>query len=224
MSNPSTQYFIRNLNADINEVKRELDKFYRYQHEEREKVARNWAIKHGWYDWFCKETALIGRTAKYGSQIRSIVNAVPILGKNTIVGFSQSYGDGYNDSYYIQNPNGTFGYGISINYSPDIPYYVYRINRGYDSDYNAKSFNEVLNFIKKDVLIWLTGGKTREYKRVGWMEPMGGYTQSRIKATKPYMVVPGSPVGDMVLQYRAKNRKKAKKKTADSISKKEFVR
>ena len=204
--NPATSTFLKNLDKDVAQIKAELDK--QFWREQKDKLAFRWAVDHGWHDWFCHESALVGRTAKYGSQINSIVKAVPILGKNTIVGFSQSYGEGYNDSYYIQNPNGTFGYGIKVNFSPSVPYYVYRIDRWSDSDYNAKTFNDVLNFIRKDVIIWLAGGKTVEYDAYkSGRNSVSGHTQSRIKATKSVTIVPDSPLGRMYIAQKNKGKK-----------------
>lgn len=204
---PATSTFLKNLDKDVAQVKAELNSTW--STSEREKIAFRWACAHGWYDWFCKEPALIGRTAKYGKMIQSIVKAVPILGKNTFVSFSQRYGEGFVDYFHIGRENPDFGYGVRVDSNG---YYVYREGRGYGADYKSKSFRDIVKFIEKDVIIWLAGGKTAEYHGYTYPDPIKpSYTQSRIKATKPFMVVPGSPVGDMVLKYRAKNRKSKKR-------------
>lgn len=210
--NPATSTFLKNLDKDVAQVKAELNSTW--SNSEREKIAFRWACAHGWYDWFCKEPALIGRTAKYGKMIQSIVKAVPILGKNTFVSFSQRLGEGYVDYFHIGRENPDFGYGVRIDSDG---YYVYREGRDMGADFESKSFRDVVKFIEKDVIIWLAGGKTREYESVprNYLyqknNTSSGAVQSRIKATKPFMVVPGSPVGDMVLKYRAKARKSKKR-------------
>lgn len=204
--NPATSTFLKNLDKDVAQVKAELNSAW--LNSEREKIAYRWACDHGWYDWFCKHTALIGRTAKYGKLIQSIVKAVPILGKNTFVSFSQRYGDGYVDYFHIGRENPDFGYGIRIDTDG---YYVYRLGRGYGADYKSKSFRDIVKFIEKDVLIWLAGGKTAEYHGYTYPDPIKpSYTQSRIKATKSFMIVPDSPLGKMYIQERVKQRKKRK--------------
>lgn len=209
---PATSTFLKNLDKDVAQVKAEMNSTW--STSEREKIAYRWACDHGWYDWFCKEPALIGRTAKYGKLIQSIVKAVPILGKNTFVSFSQRLGEGYIDYFHIGRENPDFGYGVRIDSDG---YYVYREGRDMGADFESKSFREVVKFIEKDVIIWLAGGKTREYDNVPRSylyqknSTSSGAIQSRIKATKPFMVVPGSPVGNMVLKYRAKARKSKKR-------------
>lgn len=203
----STTTFLKNLDKDVAQVKAEMNSTW--STSEREKIAYRWACDHEWYDWFCKHSALIGRTAKYGKLIQSVVKAVPILGKNTFVSFSQRYGEGFVDFIHIGRDNPKFGYGIRIDTDG---YYVYRLGRDYGADYKSKSFRDVVKFIEKDVIIWLAGGKTAEYHGYTYPDPIKpSYTQSRIKATKPFMVVPGSPVGNMVLKYRAKARKSKKR-------------
>lgn len=217
MADISTYWFLNNYERLCKEAKTKMV-FDRWN---KDKIGREYAIKMGWWDWFCHESALIGRTEKYGKLIASVVKAIPILGKNTFVSFSQRLGEGYVDYIHIgRNDTPKFGYGIRV-YNDG--YYVYREGRGFGADFKSRSFREVVKFIEKDVIIWLAGGKTAEYRGYTYQDPIKpSYTQSRIKATKPYMVVPGSPVGDMVLQYRAKNRKKAKKKSAEPISKREL--
>lgn len=217
MANISTYWFLNNYERLCKEAKNKMD----YDRWRKDKIAFDYAVELGWYDWFCKESALIGRTEKYGKLIASVVKAVPMLGKNTFVSFNQRAGDGYIDYFHISRSKPTeFGYGFR--YDKD-GWYVFREDRWMDSDYTAKDFRNVIKFIQKDIIIWLAGGKTVEYDSYkSGRNSVSGHTQSRIKATKPYMVVPGSPVGDMVLEYRAKNRKKAKKKSAEPISKREL--
>lgn len=211
MADVSTYWFLDNYERLCKEAKEKMD----YDRWKKDKIAFDYAVKLGWYDWFCKESALIGRTLKYGKLIESIVKHVPILGRNTFVSFAQRVGDEYIDYFHIGRSKPTeFGYGIRVTKKG---YYVFREDRSSGADFESKSFRDVVKFIEKDVLIWLAGGKTREYEDVPrsyrWQknDTSSGAIQSRIKATKSYMVVPGSPVGDMFLKYRAKARKSKKR-------------
>lgn len=204
MADVSTKWFLDNYEKVCADAQIDM----RYDRWNKDKIARSYAVKLGWYDWFCKESALIGRTLKYGRLIESIVKHVPILGRNTFVSFAQRYGDGYVDYFHISTSGPTeFGYGIRFDKDG---YYVFREGRWRGADFESKSFRDVVKFIEKDVLIWLAGGKTREYDSYG-KNASSGAIQSRIKATKPFMVVPGSPVGDMFLKYRAKANKSKKR-------------
>lgn len=205
MAKVSTKWFLDNYEQVCAEAQAKM----KYDWWNKENTARKYAIKLGWYDWFCKDSALIGRTLKYGRLIESIVKHVPILGKNTFVSFAQRYGDGYVDYFHISTSEPTeFGYGIRFDKDG---YYVFREGRWRGADFESKSFRDVVKFIEKDVLIWLAGGKTREYDSYAKNKTSSGAIQSRIKATKPFMIVPGSPVGDMFLKYRAKARKSKKR-------------
>lgn len=211
MANVSTKWFLDNYEKVCAEAQAKM----KYDWWKKDKIAFDYAVKLGWYDWFCKESALIGRTLKYGKLIESLVKRVPILGRNTFVSFSQRAGDGYVDYFHISTSGPTeFGYGIRFDKNG---YYVFREGRWHGADFESKSFRDVVKFIEKDVLIWLAGGKTREYEEVPrsyrWQknDTSSGAIQSRIKATKPFMIVPGSPVGDMFLKYRAKANKSKKR-------------
>lgn len=210
MAEVSTYWFLNNYEKVCAEAQAKM----KYDWWNKNKIAFDYAVKLGWYDWFCKESALIGRTLKYGKLIESLVKQVPILGKNTFVSFAQRVGDEYIDYFYIGRDKPTFGYGIRVTKKG---YYVFRNGRSSGADFESKSFRDVVKFIEKDVLIWLAGGQTREYEDVPrsylWQknDTSSGAIQSRIKATKPFMVVPGSPVGDMFLKYRAKANKSKKR-------------
>ena len=210
MGDVSTKWFLDNYEQVCAEAQAKM----KYDRWKKDKIAFDYAVKLGWYDWFCKESALIGRTLKYGRLIESIVKHVPILGKNTFVSFAQRVGDEYIDYFYIGRDKPKFGYGIRVTKKG---YYVFRNGRSSGADFESKSFRDVVKFIEKDVLIWLAGGQTREYEDVPrsyrWQknDTSSGAIQSRIKATKPFMIVPGSPVGDMFLKYRAKARKSKKR-------------
>lgn len=210
MGDVSTKWFLDNYEQICAEAQAKM----KYDRWNKDKIAFDYAVKLGWYDWFCKESALIGRTLKYGKLIESIVKHVPILGKNTFVSFAQRVGDEYIDYFYIGRGKPTFGYGIRVTKKG---YYVFRNGRSSGADFESKSFRDVVKFIEKDVLIWLAGGQTREYETVPrsylWQknDTSSGAIQSRIKATKSFMIVPGTPVGDMFLKYRAKANKSKKR-------------
>lgn len=210
MAEVSTYWFLNNYEQVCAEAQAKM----KYDSWNKNKIAFDYAVKLGWYDWFCKESALIGRTLKYGRLIESLVKQVPILGKNTFISFAQRLGEEYIDYFYIGRDKPKFGYGIRVTKKG---YYVFRNGRSSGADFESKSFRDVVKFIEKDVLIWLAGGQTREYEDVPrsyrWQknDTSSGAIQSRIKATKPFMIVPGTPVGDMFLKYRAKANKSKKR-------------
>lgn len=191
MANIGTQKFLQTFEKECEIAKQKMDQHpYRYEKEIRNKIARSVAIKLGWYDWFCEDSALIGRTLKYGKTIRKIVQQVPLLGKNTVVKFNQRYGKGYDDTFIISSPDGKWGYGIGIeketkgprwNKTTETSYYVYRIDRSIGPDYECKSLIDVVKFIKKDIQMWTKGAMTREYPT--WHDTYR--TTSRIVATRP---------------------------------------
>lgn len=210
MAEISTYWFLNNYKNICAEAQAKM----KHDWWKKDKIAFDYAVKLGWYDWFCKESALIGRTLKYGKLIESLVKHVPILGKNTFISFAQRLGEEYIDYFYIGRDKPKFGYGIRVTKEG---YYVFRRGRSSGADFESKSFREVVKFIERDVLIWFAGGEIREYEDVPrsyrWQknDTSSGAIQSRIKATKPFMIVPGTPVGDMFLKYRAKARKSKKR-------------
>lgn len=192
MAMKSMSWFLHNYRALCEKAKIEMQS----DTANKDKIAYRYATRLGWYDWFCKDSALIDRTLKYGALVEKIVDEIPILGRNTFIEFSQrgSY-DGYLDYIMIStNTKRPFGYGIRKDRSG---YYVYRIDRHYGADYKINNKpDKVIDFIKKDVIIWLGGGLTSEYKSSA---NNLSYTQSRIKASKPFST--GEAVNKMRTSY-----------------------
>lgn len=188
MSEITTTDFIATYEQIIEECKEKMGKCYRFERKEKDKIARPVACDLGWYDWFCNDRALIGRTERYGKTVCSIIKAVPELAEGTQVGFSQRYGNGYVDFICISPVEGSdlpYGYGIRINPPKDredshrynrqtgryetVPgekkYYVYRDDRAWGGDFECDSVREIIAFIKNDIRLWKAGYTTKEYDR-----------------------------------------------------------
>ena len=135
-----------------------------YGRREAEELSWGFASDLGWYDWFCKATALRSRTEKYGKRVESIVKAVPELltTEGSEVYFTQNWGDGYIDSIAV----GTRDFGWMIRMMPDYQgnkYYICRRDRMWGPDLRCKDFREVLKFLESDSALWRMGYLTREY-------------------------------------------------------------
>lgn len=110
----------------------------------------------GWYDWFCKDSALPGRTRRYGSLVRGLLKVNPAIGDAYTVGFAQSaplFHNGYNDCLHIYRiDDDDKGWGIYIdNPGRDHKYEVFRYGTAQGTDFQCDSAWELRRWFAQEV-------------------------------------------------------------------------
>lgn len=140
-------------------VEGEKPSSYSYKYDEYNKHCYEVACDAGWYDWFCKDHALIGRTKRYAPLIKALAKANPGIFEGYTVGFKQrlplAY-KGFCDCVYIYKDNGEDaeddGWGIYVdNPGREHRYEVFRYGTWSGTDFVCDSLKELKQWFAQEV-------------------------------------------------------------------------
>lgn len=125
-------------------VEGERPSVYSYEYDDYARNCRDVACDAGWYDWFCKDTALIGRIRRYAPLIKSLAKANPAIMDSCKVSFTQRLGwGGFCDCVHIYTEDDA-GWGVYVaNPNRDHRYEVFRYGTLEGTDFVCDSVRDL---------------------------------------------------------------------------------
>lgn len=138
-------------------VEGERPSSYSYKYGEYVKHCYEVACDAGWYDWFCKDHALIGRIKRYAPLIKALAKVNPGILEGYTVGFKQTLPlayKGFNDCVHIYalGDDDDRGWGIYVsNPRREHRYEVFRYGTWHGTDFVCDSLKELKQWFAQEV-------------------------------------------------------------------------
>ena len=118
----------------------------------REDVAFTVSCKAGWYDWFCKDSALINRTKKFAALLRRITNDTMLNEYKVLFKQTLPIGDkGYHDYIHLYAGDDR-GYGIRVDHGCEKhKWAVYRYGTETGNDFECDRVEDLAKWLNAEV-------------------------------------------------------------------------